>query len=483
VRRWYQDARGLRNEMRFDSASPPVLQRREVMRSSLAWQAGLATLALGLLTARGVTTGDEAVHLDLAHGIAARGETTLSIDPGDLWVPSRPEAGGLFYQAEDGLRSASSPAMAWLAVPLVAVASPFAPEPLALDALFRESDRPVRAVLAPIARDPRAIAFTLLGPICAALAVLFLVLAGSELGASRRAIVLGALALGLASPLFVYAGTCWTQLPTTALLSFVLWRTCARAASDRARAEPIAIGFALAVLVRPEHLALIVPLCGALYVIEKAAQRSPISALASLAASVGLVLALLVWWGTPMASGGLALSTLARGVPGLLLSLRTGLFVYAPFTMLALFGIAKLHRRSKGVALLVGGWTLVAVLFYGAWFDWSASIAYGPRFLVPVLPGLALALVVLHDDAPWSRAPIVLALIAGFSVSLPGALVAHVRIDEAEAFLHPTFLSAWRALGRGVDSLSTFVPAYGLLALIAALLGLAVSFRSRPRSA
>ena len=123
------------------------------------------------------------------------------------------------------------------------------------------------------------------------------------------------------------------------------------------------------------------------------------------------------------------------------------------------------------------GAAIWCLAIYGAWFDWSASLAYGPRFLVPVLPGLALALIALYDAASWSRAPIVVASVAGFIVSLPGALVAHVRIDEPDALLQPTFVSAWRALGQGVDSVATFLPIYGLIALAVGLLGLVISVR------
>ena len=78
-------------------------------------------LAIGLLTTRGVSTLDEAVHLDRADAWAG-GTDTLSIDPAELWVPTAPMAGGLFYDAGDGLRSASPPGLAASAFPLVAPA-------------------------------------------------------------------------------------------------------------------------------------------------------------------------------------------------------------------------------------------------------------------------------------------------------------------------------------------------------------------------
>ena len=438
-----------------------------------ALTAGLLTLGLALLTTRGLDSADAAVHLDLALAIATRGETSLSIDPGELWVPSRPIAGGLFHQAGDGLQSASAPGLALLAVPLVGVASLITPEPLRLDELFEGG--PPRVVLRPLQSDPRVIAFSLIGPLAAALAVCFFVLAAQELALSRRAITLASAALVLGSPLLAYAGTAWTQLPTCALLSFVLWRACAREARSGASVWPLGIASAAVLLVRPDHLPFVVLAGLALYRIERGWRRAPTRAMARFLVPIALALGTLALFGLPESGDGWSLSRLPSGALGLLASPSTGLVLFAPLVLLAPF--ARLPSR---IAALVFGWLACALVVYGGWFDWPASLAYGPRFLVPILPALALALAA-SLERPRLRVATMIAIAIGLAVNLPGALLVHARIDEPASPL-----DAWRELfggeavgALGVDSASTYVLAYPLLALAVGVAGVALSRASR----
>jgi hypothetical protein len=193
---------------------------------------------------------------------------------------------------------------------------------------------------------------------------------------------------------------------------------------------------------------------------------------------------------------------------GLLASPRTGLLSFAPFAWLAPWGLFR-SRRAGGpsplgedglrgpfgelaaLARLALGLTVLALALYGGWFDWPASLAYGPRFLVPILAPLALAFGLAADALPRRARWLACAAVAlGFAVQLPGALVMHARIAEPDALWHPTVVGAWRALlagdpvGEGVDCASTYVSVYPALALAAALAGLAASStRLRPSRA
>jgi hypothetical protein len=441
------------------------------VRSKLAWQAALATLALGLLTTRGVTTGDDAVHLELAVAIIERGETTLAIDPGELWVPSRALAGGLFYQGDDGLESASPPGHALLALPLVAFGCALAEGELDTDALFRESRAPIETVLRPIARDPRVIGFSLLGPISAALAVLFAALAMIELELSRRATFVGAAALAIGSPLLAYAGTGWTQLPCCALASLMLWGLARREVRSGASLWPLALGAAGIVIVRPELMGLSIAAVGALYMIERRWRRAPTRAIARVLVPIALAIGALAWWGLPQAGDGFSIARVPVGALGLLISPRTGLLIYAPFTALAAFGIVRL---SPPLRMLASVWVAIVIAGYGGWFDWPASLAYGPRFLIPILPALALGLAVAFDASARIRPLVWIAVALGLVIQLPAALVAHVRIEEAESFFAPAFVEAWRTFG-AIDCAPVVI--YPALALVAALAGVFVSSR------
>jgi hypothetical protein len=75
-----------------------------------------------------------------------------------------------------------------------------------------------------------------------------------------------------------------------------------------------------------------------------------------------------------------------EGISGLLISPGRGLFLYAPVLLVSLLAIptfVKRHRLEAALALLVSA---SHVLLYGRWFFWHAGYAWGPRFLVPIVP-------------------------------------------------------------------------------------------------
>lgn len=79
------------------------------------------------------------------------------------------------------------------------------------------------------------------------------------------------------------------------------------------------------------------------------------------------------------------------GAFGLLFSPGRGLFIYAPLTLLLLFGIRPAWRRLPRLYFgLIGSVCLCYWLFYGAWFAWGGTWGWGPRFLLPILPLLLL---------------------------------------------------------------------------------------------
>lgn len=428
-------------------------------------RAALAVLALGILTSRGVTTLDEAILLDQADAWA-RGRAALSTDPGPLWVPTRPVAGGLLYDAGEGLRSASPPGLSLLALSLVAPLAWIADAPIGPSTSALARPGPIEATLGPLRRDPRAIAFGLIGPLCAALALLALLRAARALELSARARALGAAALALGSPLLAYAGTCWTQLPVTALLAFALFQVVERDRRPGLPATGLGLALGLAVLVRAECLLFAIPFGLATYRTEHRWRRSPSRSLLRLVLPIAAAVAALVAIGLPASGGGWSLATMIVGVPGLLASPRAGLLVYAPFVLLALPGIAAL--RGHPVFAVLAGVPALSLVIYGGWFDWPASLAYGPRFLVPLLPLCALAFARVADRWPLgSLASIALGLV----VALPGALVVHARIAEVESFWDPTPVRAWAAAPACDWVVLESIP-QAVLLLVIALIGL-----------
>jgi hypothetical protein len=457
------------------------------VRHSEAWRAGLFALALALATTRGLDSADAAVHLDLAAALT-RGETALSIDPGALWVPTRPVAGGLFYQDGEALRSASAPGHALLAAPLVGAAGLLEIAPPSLDGLF--AGGAPRVVIRPLQHHPRVIAFILLAALSTAVTAASLASALRSLELSRPARTLSIAALLIGSPLVAYAGSAWTQLPVTAALSFVLYRVVARETGSRARDRGIGVAAALALLVRPDALPYVLIAGGALYAIERGWRRAPSRAVARFVLPVAVAFGALAVWGWPEAGDGWSPTRVLDGLLGLVLSPRAGLLVHAPFTVLAIVGLLHLQRRARPLALLVGGWLLSALVAYGGWFDWPGSLVYGPRFLLPLLPALALSFGVAVDAfGRWGRLLGIASVVLGLLVQLPGALLAHARIEGPDDPWSLRPLAAWSTLlegdavgALGVDCALTYVPTYALAVACVGCIGLVLEWRARRRA-
>ena len=81
-----------------------------------------------------------------------------------------------------------------------------------------------------------------------------------------------------------------------------------------------------------------------------------------------------------------------QGILGQLLSPGRGLLLYAPVLLLALPAAPALWRRHRAEALLAWGIILFHLLLYGKWFMWHGGYAWGPRFMVPAVPFLVIAL-------------------------------------------------------------------------------------------
>jgi hypothetical protein len=87
-----------------------------------------------------------------------------------------------------------------------------------------------------------------------------------------------------------------------------------------------------------------------------------------------------------------SMATLGSGLPGLLLDQEFGLLAYAPVFVLAVPGLVKLIARRSRVG--TAGAALVAVVFLvaAAWPMWRGGFNPPARFLVPVVPALALGI-------------------------------------------------------------------------------------------
>jgi hypothetical protein len=258
----------------------------------------------------------------------------------------------------------------------------------------------------------------------------------------------------LSPPLVHYAGLVFTEVPAALALSFGL-RHGRRV--DLGPAGALAVGVAAAAL--PWLNVRYAPL--AVLVIAHALWRHPRArvAVAALAPAVASAAGLLVYhqvlygfWDPRRVYGRrpeLALSTLAEGLPGLLLDQEFGLLVYAPVLALALPGLAFLWRRDRRLAIAVGAGVGVVLLTAGAWPMWRGGFNPPARFLVPIAPLLAVAVAIVWDRRGLTAGAALLlgwTLWTGLAGALDPQLVHRDRDGTAPLFRQLSGAREWTGL-------------------------------------
>ncbi len=78
------------------------------------------------------------------------------------------------------------------------------------------------------------------------------------------------------------------------------------------------------------------------------------------------------------------------GIAGLIAGPSRGMFWYSPILLLAIPGAHLFWRQARAVFLFCVAISLLYVLIYGKWYMWHGGYSWGPRFLVPILPFMAL---------------------------------------------------------------------------------------------
>lgn len=206
----------------------------------------------------------------------------------------------------------------------------------------------------------------------------------------------------LSPPLVHYAGLVFTEVPAALALSYGL-----RRGRDAGLGAAGAVSIGLAAAALPWLNVRYAPL--ALLVIAHALWRHPRVRVATavlgpaVASGVSLLAyhqALYGFWNPGRVYGRrpeFALSALREGLPGLLLDQEFGLLVYAPALALAIPGFFFLWRHDRRLAVTAGAAVAAVVLTAGTWHMWRGGFNPPARFLVPVVPLLAVAAALAWD--------------------------------------------------------------------------------------
>jgi len=98
-------------------------------------------------------------------------------------------------------------------------------------------------------------------------------------------------------------------------------------------------------------------------------------------------------WSTP----------LLHGLRGFLFSPGRSLFIFDPPAVLGVAGLVLLARRDRALAALFSLLLVSRLLFFARWDAWDGAWAWGPRFLLPATPFLAIAAVEVLRAAEGRR--------------------------------------------------------------------------------
>ncbi|HOO55726.1 MAG TPA: hypothetical protein PLN69_02815 [bacterium] len=91
------------------------------------------------------------------------------------------------------------------------------------------------------------------------------------------------------------------------------------------------------------------------------------------------------------------------GLHGLLFSSGKGLIFYVPAVALSVFAFRTFARKRRAEAWVIGAVFIIVVLAYSKWNAWHGDFAWGPRFLMPVVPLLLIPAGALLEEVPFFR--------------------------------------------------------------------------------
>jgi hypothetical protein len=277
-----------------------------------------------------------------------------------------------------------------------------------------------------------------------ALAATLAFLLFAALGLTERDSLLCTLILALSTPLFVYSASLFSEPLTTVLLlgaAVALFGLPSHAEISVVRAELAATLLGLSIYVRPTNL--LAALIFVVAVIARERRRSPKLAVVMLVIIGGFGVTYLARnytlygkmtdFGYPSAAeGGRELNTfhtpLLTGVFGYLFSPGKSIFLFCPPVLVAIAALPRLWRRDRGLALVCILTPLAYLALYSRLTNWEGGYNYGPRYMLPSLFLLCLALgMSFLNSTNRSRTGIAIFFVAGLFVQLIGLSTNYVE--------------------------------------------------------
>ena len=256
-----------------------------------------------------------------------------------------------------------------------------------------------------------------------ALAVTFFFLLLVGIGIPARASLFATAMVGLGTPIFAYSGWLFSEPLAAAIFVGVTLLLFGRGHEPVTfRSASIAgLVLGLATVVRPTNVLAIAVFAVALLVRDGKPALGAAFVLCATSA-IGVVALLshnALLFGSPFefgypatAEGAKRLDTfdtpLVKGLYGFLLSPGKSIFLFAPPAILAPAGLRRLWKLERGAATVAMLLPSMYLFFFARYTYWEGGYCVGPRYMVPsiVLLCLALGPLLAVDAAPFSVAGI-----------------------------------------------------------------------------
>jgi hypothetical protein len=391
------------------------------------WALGLATALLYLaFLPPGIYSIDGNSMLGVAESIVLRHSLMV---PAGLGIPGR---GGQIY-------SSYYPLQTLVAVPFVAAAV-LAARPLHVPLHF------IAAAFAGV-----------LPAVFTAATVALVGFMALQLGSTPRGARRAALTFGLGTVAMVYTRTFYAEPLLSLLVAGAVCLTLTRVSRKIFFAALLAL---LAVLAKPTGILLGPPLALYLFLKKTPARLSILPAVGSVFGLLFYFLYNTVRFGNPLNFGprwAFALSAIPQGITGLLCSPGRGIIWYCPPALMAILGFRKAEKTKPIEALLIVALFAGFLVLHSLVPYWHGGWSWGPRYLLPALPGLMALTGLLEGKA--AKGLLVLGL-AGFLVNAPAMISYYERyyaeaneqgVSESDLLWSPSrapLLHAWGAASR-----------------------------------
>lgn len=142
---------------------------------------------------------------------------------------------------------------------------------------------------------------------------------------------------------------------------------------------------------------------------------------------------------------------LLKGLYGLVLSPNAGLLWYVPLVAVAVLGLPSAMRRLPVLTTVAIALVLIRLPFYGTFWAWNGGVAFGPRYLVPAVPALALGVLEVVRRFPSMRRSVRIAVPAIATLSILVQFVG-ATVDTQQTQLRYAAFHVLAAAPRGENS-------------------------------